>query len=96
MNIIDMLNNRIDTRASEVKNMDIKGYKSYAAAYKVGVEKAEEAGNHFETAPVHWMVIWNETTQRFYPVFNMSEMLRRPDCAGGYVGVLAAQGFLCW
>lgn len=95
MNVVDHVNSRIDARASEVKNLDMKGYKSEARATAVAEKYSKLVGDHFGTGPSRYVIVFNEKTGKYFPAFDMTELLPRTTI-GGYVGILAAKGFICY
>jgi len=93
MNIIKELSDRITERMSETKN-PCKSFKSEAGAEKAAEKMARIGANHFMSErPANYVVFLHPELSRWVVGFDLSELLRRPETTGGYLGVFAAKDF---
>ncbi len=92
MNIIDTLTARIEEYRSTNKN-PCKSYKTQAAAEKATAAMAQKAANYFDRfnrddAPAaRYVVFFNEAWGRWVGAIDMTELLRRENSTGGYLGI---------
>jgi hypothetical protein len=91
-NIIDTLTASIeDYRATN--KQPCKNYATKAAAEKATANMAQIAANHFDRAgrdnapSANYIVFFNEAWGRWVGAIDLTELLRRPTCTGGYLGV---------
>lgn len=89
-NIIAELTARIEDYRKDNKN-PCKNYKTEAAAEKATAKAAEHIGNHFaktgEGRPARYVVFYVEAWGRWVGCIELSEVLRRPESTGGYLGI---------
>lgn len=99
-NIIKNLTARIEKRRTENKNA-CKNYATEAAANKAGAEMARIAGVQFtimnrEPVPARYVVFYVESWGRWVAAIDMTELLRRPNADGGYIGLCGHHGFYAY
>jgi len=98
-NIINDLTARIEAYRKENKN-PCKNYATQAAAEKATAAMAQHAATHFDRdqrkdAPMaDYVVFYVEAWGRWVGCINLSELIRRPNSTGGYLGVCT--GFYTW
>ena len=93
MNIITDLINRIEDYRTTNKN-PCKNYATQASAEKATLKMAEIVGEHHMTSsPADYVVFYNEAWGRWVGAINLSELMRRSDYCGGYVGLAGSKGF---
>jgi hypothetical protein len=92
MNIIDTLTARIeDYRATN--KQPCKNYATQAAAEKATAQMAQRAASYFDRegradAPcARYVVFFNEAWGRWVGAIDLTELLRRENSSGGYLGV---------
>jgi len=91
MNIITELTYRIEDYRVTNKN-PCKNYKTREAAEKATAEMAQQAATHFDKqgrkdAPSARYIVWyNEAWGRWVGAIELSELMRRENSTGGYVG----------
>lgn len=94
MNTIDTLIARIES--SRVTNkFPCKSYTTKEAAEKATSKMAQIAGKHFDTTKreAEYVVIFNEAWGRWVGAVNISELIRRKESVGGYIGICSQFGF---
>lgn len=93
MNIITKLINRIEDYRAENKN-PCKNYATEASAEKATSKMAKIVGEHHNVnSPADYVVFYNESWGRWVGAINLSELMRRSDYCGGYVGLAGSKGF---
>lgn len=101
-NIISELTARIEEYRQTNKN-PCKNYATQAAAERATREMALSASLHFHRVPAQdrenvasadYVVFYVESWGRWVGCINLSELLRRPDSTGGYLG--HCKGFFTW
>lgn len=91
-NLIDKLTARIEDYRTTNKN-PCKNYKTKEAAEKATARAAQHVGTCFDRAyrkdapSAEYVVFYIEQWGKWVGCINMSEVLRRPESAGGYLGI---------
>lgn len=91
-NIINEITARIEDARTTNKN-PCKSYATQAAAEKAAALMAQKAATHFDKqgradAPTaDYLVIFVESWGRWIGAVNLTELLRRPNSTGGYLGI---------
>lgn len=102
MNIIKNLTARIEEVRSTNKN-PCKSYATEAAAEAATLKMATDATRYFQglnfqpnykVKPAHYVVFYVEAWGRWVGCINLSELFRRPEIGGGYLGF--CKGFFTW
>jgi hypothetical protein len=91
MNIIDTLTARIEEyRATNKK--PCKSYSTQAAAEKATAKMAQDAASYFDRAYrddapcARYVVFYNEAWGRWVGAIDLTELLRRENSTGGWLG----------
>ena len=98
MDIIADLTARIEQYRATNKN-PCKNYATKAAAEKATALMAQWAARHFDResrpdAPAaRYVVFYNEAWGRWVGAIDLTELVRRPNSTGGYMGFCSAGGF---
>jgi len=92
MNMITLLTNRIEEYRQENKN-PCKNYATEQAAEKAVSKIADLVGKYHGTHQAQYLVFYNEAWGRWVGAVNLSEVMRRHDYCGGYVGLAGSKGF---
>lgn len=96
MNIVAQLNHRIN-EARTTNRTPCKNYKTEAVAERAAGVIARETADYFHCAdPVRYVVFYNPDWKRWCVGLDFTELLRRKDAIGGYIGYAAARGFYCY
>lgn len=91
MNIINDLTARIEEYRATNKN-PCKNYATQAAAEKATAAMAQAAATYFDSQSrkdarsANYVVFFNEAWGRWVGAIDLSELLRRPNSTGGYLG----------
>ena len=91
MNINDTLIARIEEYRSENKN-PCKNYGTQQAAEKATAAMAQRAATYFDSRsradarPARYVVIFNEAWGRWVGGIDLTDLLRRDNSTGGYLG----------
>lgn len=87
-NIIKQLKNRMIESRGIASLYPCKVYKTEANAEKAAEEQAQMMGIRLdrEGKPADYLVIYMEDWGVWTAAINMTELMRRPTCCGGYVG----------
>ena len=100
-NLTQELTARIEEYRATNKN-PCKNYATEAAAEKATAKIAQQAATYFdrngrEDAPsARYVVFYIEAWGRWVGCVDMTELLRRDNCAGGYIGFCGQAGFFCF
>ena len=92
MNIIDTLTARIEEYRATNKN-PCKSYATREAAEKATAKAAQKAATYFDrsnrpNAPAaRYVVFFNEAWGKWVGAIDLTELLRRENSTGGYLGV---------
>jgi len=92
MNVIETLTARINARLVETKE-PCKTYPTKEAAEKATAEMARKAGIYFDAhdnpdaQSARYVVFYMESMDRWVGAIDLTEVLRRKNCSGGYLGV---------
>lgn len=99
-NIINTLTARIE-EYRETNKTPCKNFGSQAAAERATAKMAQDAANYFaargaegDAQPADYVVFYNEAWERWVGCINLSELMRRKDSSGGYMGF--CKGFFTW
>lgn len=90
-NVITNLTARIEEYRAENKN-PCKNYATEASAEKATAKMAKDAAVHFNAKgdkgarEANYVVFYIEAWGRWVGCIDMSELLRRPETTGGYLG----------
>lgn len=96
MNITESLNQRITARFQETKS-PCKSYASEKKAIQVAEDLAKKVADyHGCTSPVRFVVFKAECLGRFTVAFDLTEMVSRKECQGGYLGHIPNAGFFTY
>lgn len=93
-NIIENLTARIENYRATNKQ-PCKNYATKEAAEKATAKMAQRAANYFDkydrdNAPsANYLVFFNEAWGRWVGAIDLSDLLRRPNSTGGYLGFCA-------
>jgi hypothetical protein len=91
MNIIESLTARIEEYRATNKN-PCKNYATRAAAEKATAAMAQAAANYFDVQdrndvpPARYVVFFNEAWGRWVGAIDLTELLKRKNSTGGYLG----------
>lgn len=100
-NIIKSLTTRIE-EARATNQQPCKNYKTESAAEKATAKMAQQAATYFNKdqdvncRKANYVVFYIEAWGRWVGCIDMTELLRRPDIRGGYLGICASAGFYCY
>ena len=83
MNIIENILKRVEAYRKTNQN-PCKNYATKERAERATKKMAEIMGNRFDTEPARYIVIYNESWERWIGAIDMSEMMSRDNCRGGY------------
>jgi hypothetical protein len=92
MDLIATLTARIEERLKETKK-PCKAYATKEAADKATLAMATKAGIYFDAhnrkdaRPARYVVFYMESMQKWVGAIDLTEVLNRKNCSGGYVGV---------
>lgn len=86
MNVINNLTDRIESYRKETKN-PCKNYATKENAEKATAKMAERSIIGFGCdKSANYIVFYIEAWGRWVGAIDINEMMRRPDCEGGYLG----------
>lgn len=98
MNVTDKLIAAIEEYRATNKN-PCKNYATKEAAEKATALMAQRAASHFDIegrtdAPAaRYVVLFNEAWGRWVGAIDLTELLRRQNSTGGYLGFCSSNGF---
>ena len=93
MNIATALIARIEQYRAENKS-PCKSYATQANAEKATKKVAGFVGIHHGCdQEANYIVVFNEAWGRWVGGIDLSELTRRPECMGGYLGLASQHGF---
>lgn len=101
MNTIDFITARIEEYRATNKN-PCKNYATKEAAEKATAIMAQRTGNYFDkhdgkdAKPARYVVFFNEAWGRWVGAIDLTELMRRDNFAGGYIGFCSANGFFSY
>lgn len=90
--MITKLTNGIESYRKENKN-PCKNYATEQAAEKAVSRMADIVGKYHGTHQAEYLVFYIEPWGRWVGAINLSEVMKRHDYCGGYVGLAASKGF---
>ena len=86
------MNEKIEARLLENKT-SVKTYATYSNAVSAANDIVDMAKREYEvTNELRYIIAYVESTQRFTPVFMLTEFMNTANI-GGYIGWVAARGY---
>jgi hypothetical protein len=101
MNVIEFTTARMEEYRATNKN-PCKNYATKEAAEKATAIMAQRTATHFDRRgradckPARYIVFYNEAWGRWVGAIDLTELLRRYDCTGGYLGFCSSNGFFTY
>lgn len=95
MNLVKDLVARIEKRLTETKK-PCKLYATEEKAEAVAIEEAEFMGAYFSNVahprPARYIIVYIPSVGKWAIGFDLTEVMRRHDAIGGYLGVMSDKG----
>lgn len=93
MNIIKTITKSIELRLLETKN-PCKSYKTEELAERYTAKMAKEVSEHHGCdRSARYVVFYVESMKAYVGAIDLTELLGRKDCNGGYLALCASSGF---